>query len=66
MRTISFTMVSPYPLRVSFFAGMLCTRVDRARAPHPDVDLRVSSGSGVRCFEARVACGRGSDVQCVE
>ena len=58
MRTISFTVVSPNPLRVAFFAGMLCTRVDRARAPHPDVDLRVSScvalRHGLRLAESRM------------
>ena len=34
-----------------FFVGVLCTRVDRDRAPHPGVDVWVSSGSDVRCFE---------------
>ena len=38
----------------AFFVGMLRTRVDRNRAPHPGVGLWVSSGSGVRCF-----CGQG-------
>ena len=44
---------------------MLCTRVDRNRAPHT---LRRSVGvfgSRVRCLEVGVVCGRGSDVQSV-
>ena len=39
--------------------GILCARVDRNRSPHTCVDLWVSCGSGVRCFEERVVCGRG-------
>ena len=49
-----------------FFVGVLCTRVDLDRGPHPNVVLWVSSGSGVRCFAVVVACGRGSDVQSVK
>ena len=31
-------------MHVAFFGGILCTRVDRNRAPHPCVDLWVSCG----------------------
>ena len=64
-RVLSSTQCSLSTLHVAFFAGMLRTRVGRDRAFHPDVDLWVSCGSGVRCFEVRVVCGRGSDVQSV-
>ena len=47
-------MVSRSLLHVAFFAGMLRQRVGRYCAPHPDVDLRVSRGPGVRCFEERL------------
>ena len=47
-------------LHVAFFVGMLRTRVDRYRAPHPDLVLWVPCGSGVCCSVARVLCGKGS------
>ena len=50
----------------AFFVGMLCRRVDRNRAAHPCVVLRMSRGSGVRCCVVRVVCGRWSGVQSVE
>ena len=59
-------MVSLARLHGAFFGGMLRTRVDRNRAPHPDFVLWVSRGSGVRRSEARVLCGRGSVVQSVK
>ena len=46
-------------VHVASFVGMLRTRVDRYRVPHPDLVLWVSSGSGVRYFVVRVLCGRG-------
>ena len=46
-------------MQIAVFVGMLRTRVDRNRAPHPCVNLWVSGGSGVRCFVVRVACDRG-------
>ena len=61
---LSSTVVSPAHLHC-IFVGMLCTRVDRDRAPHPSVDLWVSSASGVRCFVVRMVCGRGLGVQSV-
>ena len=38
----------------ALFVGMLCTRVDRTRAPHPCVDVWLCCGSGVRCFVGRM------------
>ena len=55
-------VVSLLLMHVAFFVecsarGMVVTELHT---------LRVSSGSGVRCFVVRVVCRRGSDVQSVE
>ena len=48
-------------LHVAFYVE--CS--DRNRAPHPCVDLWVSCGPGVGCFELKGAWNRGLDVQSV-
>ena len=50
---------------VHFFGGVLCTGVDRNRAPRLGFVLWVSGGSGVRGFEARDVWANGCDVQSV-
>ena len=49
---MSFSLLS---LVSCIFAGMLCTQVNRNRAPHLCVELWVSCRSGVRCIVVRVA-----------
>ena len=54
--TCSFSsiVVAPSLMHGAFFVGVLCTRVDRNRAPNHGVDLFVSGGSGVPCFVVMV------------
>ena len=56
--SLSFTVVSLALMHGAFFVGMLRTRVDCDRAPHPGVVLWVSRGPAVRCFEVRVGVRR--------
>ena len=56
---------SGHPRTMHFFGGVLCTRVDRYRAPHLHATRSVS-GSSVRGFAAVGGERRGSSIQSVK